>query len=326
MKRRRSALARVLALALGLLLLLSLLSGCQAGANAVRVTLVLKTEASVAEFWQMLIAGVNAAAEEYGVELATVTSSTETAIDEQIALIEDVIRDHPDVMILSAADYERCAEVTERAIAAGIKVVSLDTDVNAAGRSCFVASNNYQIGVDMGAQMADFLPDGGKVAVIQHMTTTTSGVDRTQGALDELKKHANIEVLGAYCCENSIERAQSITRSLLREHPDIAGFVCTNEVCNVGTANTLVAQQQGGNVLLVGCDNSQRQIQFLEQNVIQAMVVQRPLNMGYIAVQQAVLLASGEHVDERIEVPVVTITRENMYTEENQKLLFPVTQ
>ena len=317
---------RALAALLAAFLLLPLFSGCSAHGDPVRVTLVLKTEASVAEFWEMLLSGVNAAAEEYGVELTTVTSSTETAIDEQIVLIESVIADRPDVMILSAADYDRCAEVTERAIAAGIRVVSLDTDVNAEGRDCFVASNNYQIGVDMGTQLAQYLPAGGKIAVIQHMQTTTSGTGRTQGALDALARFPNIEVLGVYCCENNMEKAQRITSQLLTEHPDIAGFVCTNEVCNVGAANTLVDMELGGKVYLVGCDNSQRQIQFLEQNVIQAIVVQRPFNMGYLAVQQAVLLASGEHVAERVEVPCVTITLDNMYTQENQKLLFPVTE
>ena len=317
---------RALAALLAAFLLLPLFSGCSARGDPVRVTLVLKTEASVAEFWEMLLSGVNAAAEEYGVELTTVTSSTETAIDEQIALIETVIADKPDVMILSAADYDRCAAVTEKAIAAGIRVVSLDTDVNAEGRSCFVASNNYQIGVDMGTQLAQYLPSGGKVAVIQHMQTTTSGTNRTQGAMDALSRYPNIEVLGAYCCENSLEKAQSITKQLLAEHPDIAGFVCTNEVCNVAAANTLVELGLGGQVYLVGCDNSQRQIQFLEQNVIQSIVVQRPFNMGYLAVEQAVLLASGEHVAERVEVPCVTITQQNMYTPENQKLLFPVTE
>ena len=56
------------------------------------------------------------------------------------------------------------------------------------------------------------------------------------------------------------------------------------------------------------------------------MVVQRPFNMGYLAVEQAVLLASGEQVESTVEVPCVTITQQNMYTQENQKLLFPVTQ
>ena len=52
-----------LAALLAALLLVSLFSGCSAGANPVRVTLVLKTEASVAEFWEMLLSGVHAAAE-----------------------------------------------------------------------------------------------------------------------------------------------------------------------------------------------------------------------------------------------------------------------
>ena len=47
--------------------------------------------------------------------------------------------------------------------------------------------------------------------------------------------------------------------------------------------------------------------------------------MGYIAVQQAVEVASGEKTADFVEVPCVLITRENMYTQENQKLLFPLT-
>ena len=227
-------------------------------------------------------------------------------------------------MILSAADYDRCAEATEEAIAAGIGVVAVDTDVNAEGRACFVGSNNYQIGQEMGSQMASYLPEGGKVAVIQHMLTTTTGIDRTRGVVDALTQAGNIEILGSYCCDNSTLRAKEITTALLEEEPDIRGFVCTNEVCNVGAANALVELGMGGKVFVVGCDNSQRQIALLEQNIIQAIVIQRPFNMGYMAVQQAVRVAQGETPEDFVEVACVLITRENMYTQENQKLLFPV--
>ena len=54
------------------------------------------------------------------VELTVRTSPTETAIDEQIELIRQTAAEKPDVMILSAADYDRCAEATEEAIAAGV--------------------------------------------------------------------------------------------------------------------------------------------------------------------------------------------------------------
>lgn len=312
----------------GILILCLLLSvvGCSAAQKPLRMTLILKTETDVAEFWGVLLSGVQKAADEYGIALTVLTSPTETDIDRQIELIYQAIDDHPDVILLSAADYDRCAEATQAAIAAGIGVVAVDTDVNAAGRACFVGSDNYQIGLEMGRQMAALLPNGGKVAIIQHMLTTTTGIDRTQGVADALQAAGNIELLGSYCCDNSLSRTQTITRQLLDEHPDISGFVCTNEVCNVGAANVLVECGLSSQVLVIGCDNSQRQIQFLEQNTIQGIVIQRPLNMGYMAVQQAVRVANGEKTADFVEVGCVLITRENMYTQENQKLLFPVTE
>ena len=319
--RRRKWLAALLAACL----LLAGLSGCAGQQRQLRVTLVLKTETDVAEFWGMLLSGVERAAEEYNVKLKVLASPNETAIDTQIELIRQTVAEKPDVMILSAADYDRCAEATEEAIAAGIGVVAVDTDVNAEGRACYVGSDNYEMGLEMGQQMASYLPEGGKVAVIQHMLTTTTGIDRTRGVIDALTQAGNIEILGSYCCDNSTLRAQSLTKELLEQTPDISGFVCTNEVCNVGAANALVELGMGGKVFVVGCDNSQRQIAFLEQNIIQAIVTQRPFNMGYIAVQQAVEVASGEKTADFVEVPCVLITRENMYTQENQKLLFPLT-
>ena len=324
-KRRRTAMRKVKLTVFGLMFCLLLhLTGCAAAQKPLRVTLVLKTVTEVAEFWGTLLSGVEKAAEEYGVELEVLTSPREIDIDKQIDLIRQVTEDKPDVMILSAADYDRCAEATEEAIAAGIGVVAIDTDVNAAGRACYVGSNNYQIGLEMGRAMTSYLPDGGKVAVIQHMLTTTTGIERTRGVLDALGEAGNIEIFGSFCCDNSTEQAQTITTELLSADPEIRGFVCTNEVCNVGAANALVDLGLGGKVYVVGCDNSQRQIQFLEQNIIQAIVTQRPFNMGYMAVQQAVRVANGEQTDDFVEVSCVLITRENMYTQENQKLLFPV--
>ena len=133
-----------------LLCLLLNLAGCAAAQKPLRVTLVLKTVTEVAEFWGTLLSGVEKAAEEYGVELKVLTSPREIDIDKQIELIRQVTADKPDVMILSAADYDRCAEATEEAIAAGIGVVAVDTDVNAGGRACFVGSNSYEIGLEMG--------------------------------------------------------------------------------------------------------------------------------------------------------------------------------
>ncbi|MFR4994006.1 MAG: hypothetical protein ACLTCV_04980 [Oscillospiraceae bacterium] len=54
----------------------------------------------------------------------------------------------------------------------------------------------------------------------------------------------------------------------------------------------------GGRVYVVGCDNSRRQIQFLEQNIIQATAAAWPVQHGLRGDQQAVRVANGEQTDD----------------------------
>ena len=57
--------------------------------------------------------------------------------------------------------------------------------------------------------------------------------------------------------------------------------------------------------------------------MIQAIVVQKPFNMGYLAIKTAVQAANGREVEPLIGTGSAIITKENMYSRENQKLLFP---
>lgn len=299
-----------------------LTAGCGKKDETLSVTLVLKTTVDTAEFWKQVMDGVHTAADELKLELTVVGSSAETEIDEQIDIMEDVIQTKPDVIILVSSDFDRMAPVTEQAVAADIPVITMDSDVNTAQRTCFVASDNYAIGRNLGKQMLSRVTSG-KVAILSHSTVSSSGIDRAQGAIDAMAASKDITLLGVFDCSNNIEQARSITDELLAEYPDIAGFVCTNEVCNRGAAGCLVDRGQSGTTVVIGCDNSQQQIQYLEQNVIQGIVIQRPFNMGYVAVEQAAKVARGETVPGFVEIPCVTITQDNMYNSENQKLLFP---
>jgi ribose transport system substrate-binding protein len=72
-----------------------------------------------------------------------------------------------------------------------------------------------------------------------------------------------------------------------------------------------------------GFDSSMDEIALLEDVYIQATVVQNPFNMGYLAIQTALQVSEGKKVNNRIDTGSVVITKENMFTKENQKLLVP---
>ena len=76
----------------------------------------------------------------------------------------------------------------------------------------------------------------------------------------------------------------------------------------------------------MGFDNSYEIINAVEMNIIKATIVQKPFNMGYLAVKTAYELIRHQKVSPNIDTGSVLITRENMFTVQNQKLLFPVKQ
>ncbi|HKJ85565.1 MAG TPA: LacI family transcriptional regulator, partial [Spirochaetia bacterium] len=77
---------------------------------------------------------------------------------------------------------------------------------------------------------------------------------------------------------------------------------------------------------LVGFDNSQEEIQFLEQGVVRALVVQKPFNMGYLGIRTVVEALRGGSVAPVIHTESVLVRKEEIFTEENQKLLFPIVE
>lgn len=74
---------------------------------------------------------------------------------------------------------------------------------------------------------------------------------------------------------------------------------------------------------MAGFDSSIEEIRLLEEGVFDAIVIQKPFNMGYLGIETAVKAARGKEVAPYVDSGSELITKENMYTEENQKLLFP---
>ena len=75
---------------------------------------------------------------------------------------------------------------------------------------------------------------------------------------------------------------------------------------------------------MVGFDSSIKEVDFLESGIFQAIVVQKPLNMGYLAIENTIKLLENEMLPQYIDSGSAIITKETMYMPENQKLLFPI--
>jgi ribose transport system substrate-binding protein len=290
------------------------------------IYVVLKTTGPDMEFWQVVRAGIQAAATELDLSPRIVGPRWETDIDEQIKILSEVIDAKPRAILLAASDFNRLVPLTERAVAKGITVVTLDSGINSSVPVSFVATDNVAAGVKAGEEIARLVPSRRPIALLSHIQGVATAMEREQGVQQALKTREPSTVLGPFYSQNEPDRAVAIVKRLVAEHPDLGGIVAMNENSTVGAGRALRDLGVADRIPLVGFDNSREEIEFLEKGVVRALVVQRPFNMGYLGIRAVAQALRGRRVDRVIHTDAVLVRRSDMFTEENQKLLFPLVQ
>ena len=110
---------------------------------------------------------------------------------------------------------------------------------------------------------------------------------------------------------------------MIQAHPDMNFIFGLNEYSAVGAARAVKAMGLEHQITMVGFDSSLEEVEMLEAGVFDAIVVQRPMNMGYLGVSMAYQISLSTEMPQDIDSGSVLITSDTIYTEENQKLLFP---
>lgn len=289
--------------------------------KSIRMIVIGKTAERNIAFWESLKSGIDEAAQEYNVSYEYLAPPSEADIDEQINLIYRSIAKKPDVIILAATDYERLVQPAEAVRRSGIKLIMVDSNIKSESpkiENGFVATDNVAAGAKAAQEIEKSLEKGKSLAIIAHQLASNSAQDRDKGVREGISD--DIQILPTYDALGSEVLAYEHAKEILK-NPQVGGIICLNEYSTMGALRAL--EESSNQIPLVGFDSSLQQIHALEKGTLRAMVIQRPFNMGYMAVTQGVKLLSNQKIDYFYDTGSILITKENMYSEENEKLLFP---
>lgn len=290
------------------------------------IYVVMKATESDMEFWQVVEAGMQAAATEYDIAPKIVGPQLEKDVDEQIQILGEVIKKRPDGILLVAGDYNRLVPLVKKAAAEGIVVVTLDSGLNSDVPVSFVGTDSVAAGFKAGEEIVRLVPPGKEIAIISHIRGNATAIEREKGVREALKEHGRPAPIGTFFVENDLTKAYRIVTEILATHPNLGGIVALNENSTVGTGRALRDAGAADRVKLVGFDNSKEEAQFLESGVVQALMVQKPFNMGYIGIRTLVAALRRQKVPKVLHTASVLVRKSDMFTPENQKLLFPILQ
>ena len=188
-----------------------------------------------------------------------------------------------------------------------------------------VSTDNFIAGTRLGELAKQMISDGTKIAVVSHVKKSSTAKERMDGIAYALDESAG-QIVQVVYGDSDYAQAQRVTSELLNDYPDIGLIIATNEYSAVGAVRAVKNAGRQNEIAMIGFDNSIEQVQFLEEGILDGIVVQKSFNMGYLGVQQAAAIVRGEPYQRYIDSGSATITVENMQEPESQKLLFPFIQ
>ena len=310
-------------------LMLAGLCGCTSvSAPPAQHTVTMVAKSTQTEFWLSVFAGAEAAATEYNLQLTILGAETEEDYEAQNHLVEQAVEQGTEALVFSAIDYENNAAAVDAAARQGVKIVAIDSNVASDAVSTYIGTDNYAAG-QMAAQAAlDRVEGPLKVGIVNYDVSSANGQERERGAVEAFAASGRAEVVNIINTLASASYARIDTTHLLQEHPEINVLLAFNEPTCVGAAQAVRQMKLSEDVFLVGFDSNVETIDGLQDGSVDALIVQNPYAMGYLGVESAYKLLSGQ--DEKKKKKVDTSTRivdqDNMFTIDSQKALFAFEQ
>jgi ribose transport system substrate-binding protein len=275
------------------------------------------------QFYVTMQCGAQAAAQAAGATL-DVAAPDEFDASLQTPVVNAVVAKKPDAILVAPTDTKAMIPSLTVAKQAGIKLVFVDTTTENGAElaESEIASDNEEGGREAARTLAKLTGEKGSVLVINVKPGISTTDARAKGFEEELKNYPNMKSVGVEYSNDKPEIAAAKATAALAAHPDLVGIFGTNLFSAEGAATGLRSAGASEKVKIVGFDAGPKQVEDLEQGIVQALIAQKPADIGKAGVEQAIAALKGEPVQKKIGTGFVVVTKENMNNPDVKPFLY----
>jgi ribose transport system substrate-binding protein len=321
-----------------LLLWLTSLAGCTnrsatdstTPANSKKLRIAVIPKGTSHEFWKSIHYGAQQAAKELGnVEIIWRGPVVESETSSQIEVVKSMITMGVDGIVLAPNQKGGLVDSVQEAIDEGIPVVVFDSGLDKGPPIVsYIATDNYKGGQMAADQMAKAIGEQGNVILLRYLAGSESTEQRELGFLDGIKKYPQIKVVSSdqFGGDNAGSAKEKVDQLLQLHQQDLAGIFA---VCESNANGTLEALKNAGidkQVKFIAFDPSDSLIEALKSGSCAGIVLQDPVQMGYLSVKTLVAAIKGESPQTQISTGEYFASSENFSDPKMQQLLKPPLQ
>jgi ribose transport system substrate-binding protein len=238
----------------------------------------------------------------------------------QTPVVNAVAAKKPDAVLIAPTDTKAMYAPIKQLADGGAKVALVDTTLEQADFAVSqIASDNEGGGKEAAKTLADLIGGKGKVFVV-NVKPGISTTDARGKGFEAGAKEAGLTYVGQEYDDDDPAKAAAVTKAALAKNPDLKGIFATNLFSAEGAASGIREAGKLGKVKIVGFDAGPKQVEDLKNGIVQALIAQKPAEIGADGVQQAYNALTGKPTEKQIGTGFTSITKDNL--EENADALY----
>jgi rhamnose transport system substrate-binding protein len=221
-----------------------------------------------------------------------VSSGTEDTAAAQIPSIQAAIQAHANAIVIAGNDPSALCPSLAQAQAAGIAVVSFDSDVTCPNHLFINQANTEQIGTSEVDLLAKEINSTGQIAILSAAATATNQNAWIGYMKQQLAKYPNMKLVSTVYGNDDPAKSLTVLQGLLSAYPNLKGIISPTTV-GISTAGQYLSTHPdvAKRVTLTGLGLPSQMKPYVKNGTVKAFELWDPSKLGYLAGYAAVALA-----------------------------------
>jgi rhamnose transport system substrate-binding protein len=239
--------------------------------------------------------GFKKAIEELGHE-AILKAPDQPTAEAQIQMIEELISQKVDSIAVVGNDPDALQPALEKAMNAGIKVLSLDSAVNAQSRMVHVnQADPERIGRTLIQGVVEMIGGAGEIAILSATSQATNQNTWIEWMKKELEdpKYKDVKLVKVAYGDDLRDKSVSETEALLKSYPNLKGIIAPTTVGIAAAGKVITDKGLKGKVQLTGLGLPSEMAEYIESGICPWMYLWNPIDVGYLSGYAADALVKG---------------------------------
>lgn len=232
------------------------------------------------QFWKIAEAGLKKYEKEGKVQVDLKMPPNGTPED-QNQILQNLASQGYDALAVSViAPNDQLRVLNE--VAAKTNLITFDSDADKSNRLLYIGTNNFEAGKAIGERIVSLLPDGGKIAVFVGTLSADNATQRLNGIIAAIKDK-KIEIVDKREDNTDRAKARSNVEDIINAHKDLSLVVGLWNYNGPAIAAAIDGLGKQGKVKAAVFDEDDATLDAIASGTIQATVVQKPFQFGYLS-------------------------------------------